>query len=64
MNQLNQAEIIQKLNEAADACIDAITEIERNDQAQALELLACAESALDLVLLELEPGASSPKKET
>ena len=51
---LNQAEIVHKLNEAADACIDAILEIHKNNPAQAKDLIACALAALDPVLLTLD----------
>lgn len=54
MNQLNQAEIIQKLNQAAYACIDAIEEVRHKNNAQAKDLLSCALSAIDPVLLALE----------
>lgn len=58
MQNLNQAEIIAKLNEAADACIDAILEIRQNNRAQAKDLLACALAALAPVLLTLEKEES------
>ena len=54
MYDLNEAEMIAKINEAADACIDAILEIRQNNRAQAKELLACGLAALDPVLLTLE----------
>lgn len=54
MHDLNQAEIIAKLNEAADACIDAIHEIQSNDRAQVKSLLGCALRAIDLVLRTLD----------
>ena len=54
MYDLNQAEMIAKLNEAADACIDAILELRQNDHAQAKTLLDCALAAIDPVLLTLD----------
>lgn len=54
MYDLNQAEMIAKLNEAADACIDAILELRQNDHVQAKKLLDCALAAIDPVLLTLD----------
>lgn len=54
MHDLNQAEIIAKLNEAADACIDAIHEIRQKDFTQVKSLLGCALRAIDPVLRTLD----------
>ena len=54
MHDLNQSEIIAKLNEAADACIDAILEIRQNNRAQVKSLLGCALRAIYLVLRSLD----------
>lgn len=54
MYDLNEAEMIAKINEAADACIDAIHEIQQNDRAQVKSLLGCALRAIDPVLRTLD----------